>query len=1299
MEQVITERNFTLLDLKKSRLEKDESKQRCATVEAEYRRSRRQLQELILASEEGGLKRQYPAGTATVFEALNKYGRDSIPLNVAVGAHGGDAGLFVTMQVEKDQDGHWGIPREAWGTFWSRYGKEYTQEAAELLLDNLAQNAYLEERSPLGELPPEVEALEAELNALETDLGSAIYNRWGPVGLREALTEAHGGDVANILRLLLAKYRDSTTREEWMRFLREVKRQKGGNVLVFVLRSFIRWWDARDDDMIGASVEAMCLFDLLLRESIKTDGCGVPQSWSNAQEPLEDEEDEAIEAAMQSEQVALEGADVETWLPEEITSDGTSITGALSRAQIERAELDWGYLMTIYGTGEGKSEVSIGNMKPYMFIGVDKAFDDVQKTEADYNTSSGAATMTEKLWIETLNRYKSTKGEEALDMYLTWMHGTIAKQKGEDWEVPKSIASLAPGLISLFSILEKLSGTPGHVVKEALNMVQGGKDEIFEAIDSGVNADGQVTQEEFCLYFLRRSVEKSPKFVNSFVTELTAAANEAEERMVMEASGEGASDVGVVESIPGVAALFKLMDQDDNGSINKPELVATCGGDYQMYEKMNMSGEGVEFEAFEAFFKNLGEEKGPLCRDASITALTFRAESRWWDKRSGVAVEAPPVAPDAECTLTVVEEGIIDQLIEDYGAESGGGFSVAHFEPVLAAGAHLFFGGVWTATEQDQDARISADQLKHVCLDYKKMNGSAHLSFFLDEMVDGLAHGVSDAAKRDSGLLTGDEELIGSDLFRKLDQSGNGTFILADITTMVSNRVVGDAFAEELRDSITSKDKSTLSEEDWLSALTALKEKRGSTVLAYYLSWLEGNNFGFNESLPTQSPSGMLGCYATLKILSRQDYVAFSTMVAATGGDESIFLGLDTEETGQISLEQFCIFFLGQSVNHSEEYVVNLLSKVEQGVLKEISKRDAATSAEVAAANNVAEKLATIDASAREVFNYLDYEGNGEFKKGAIIAAQGGDFKLFEEMGPNERGSVTCDIFIAWMLSISEDKGPKRLKLIIKNLSEGAKKRYEERAVAMKELEDALPGGVNKLTALLDFDLNGHITKDEIVTAQGGDFGIYNKMNPAPDGTVSHHQISNFLYELVASKGLKRVILLIKNFTDGAEAHLVLKKNKDDEAIAVKKHHAAGELSAAELSIIDQRFASLDVKKTGSIKLEEVRSKMPRNVLKQFQGKIELDQGGKVNLREFTSGISAFKREYGPKMLSYYLEWVVGTVDGFGGKVPSALPDGVLSCYAALLRLANDVEFGKDEIVKAQGGEFGLFKDMKEAQS
>ena len=46
---------------------------------------------------------------------------------------------------------------------------------------------------------------------------------------------------------------------------------------------------------------------------------------------------------------------------------------------------------------------------------------------------------------------------------------------------------------------------------------------------------------------------------------------------------------------------FKLMDQDDDGSINKSELIATCGGDYQMYEKMNGSGEGVPFEAFEAF--------------------------------------------------------------------------------------------------------------------------------------------------------------------------------------------------------------------------------------------------------------------------------------------------------------------------------------------------------------------------------------------------------------------------------------------------------------------------------------------------------------------------------------------------------------------------------------------------------------------------------------------------------------------------------------------------------------------------
>lgn len=55
---------------------------------------------------------QPPVGAALLFEMLNVKGGDSIPLAAAVAAHGADAQLYLTAEVQKDIDGYWGITRE-----------------------------------------------------------------------------------------------------------------------------------------------------------------------------------------------------------------------------------------------------------------------------------------------------------------------------------------------------------------------------------------------------------------------------------------------------------------------------------------------------------------------------------------------------------------------------------------------------------------------------------------------------------------------------------------------------------------------------------------------------------------------------------------------------------------------------------------------------------------------------------------------------------------------------------------------------------------------------------------------------------------------------------------------------------------------------------------------------------------------------------------------------------------------------------------------------------------------------------
>lgn len=154
----------------------------------------------------------------------------------------------------------------------------------------------------------------------------------------------------------------------------------------------------------------------------------------------------------------------------------------------------WDYLVEHHG--EGAEVVQEEAMAPYMFVGVEKALQDHKALMLDPadGEEDKRMSMDAETWFLILRRYKALKGPEACEIYLEWLHGTILRKKGMDWEIPKSIIHLLPGLLSLYAMLEKLSGTEGSVFKEALEAAGEGHralEAIFDEMDAGVHQDGK----------------------------------------------------------------------------------------------------------------------------------------------------------------------------------------------------------------------------------------------------------------------------------------------------------------------------------------------------------------------------------------------------------------------------------------------------------------------------------------------------------------------------------------------------------------------------------------------------------------------------------------------------------------------------------------------------------------------------------------------------------------------------------------------------------------------------------------
>jgi hypothetical protein len=405
--------------------------------------------------------------------------------------------------------------------------------------------------------------------------------------------------------------------------------------------------------------------------------------------------------------------------------------------------------------------------------------------------------------------------------------------------------------------------------------------------------------------------------------------------------------------------------------------------------------------------------------------------------------------PSPDATLTAAEIATIAKLVGKFEPEAGGGLSVGQMEYIWALGAYLLFasGRHWSSTEEDHEERISLEELQQVATTYKQKNGEEHLAFFLERVATELAQRVAHLDLATASLLSGDEEVAAEECFEALDTQGTRRLVLAEVAAQL-----GAPMGKELGE-VALQTEGEVSREEWIQALANLKQKRGDAILSYYLEWLRGTVQGFRGQVPHTLPSGVIGVYEQLTKLTGSPDLVREDIVAAQGGDLKTFEKMDQNHDDKVTQEEFCLFYLAKVVEKSEKYVAKLVAQLTQGVVVLVEAQAAKVLEDKAldeAAQATVEKL---DGDARALYALLDYNKTGGFTKDCYVAAAGGDFGAFEQMGPDENSFVTVDKFSEWLIALLAEKGETRAKLVVENLTQGAQAKWAEFAKAKEDLQ------------------------------------------------------------------------------------------------------------------------------------------------------------------------------------------------------------------------------------------------------
>lgn len=135
--------------------------------------------------------------------------------------------------------------------------------------------------------------------------------------------------------------------------------------------------------------------------------------------------------------------------------------------------------------------------------------------------------LTLQEWCSALGGFKAKRGAAILEFYLVWLRGSLI---GFIQKMPRS---LPDGVIAAFSELAALTESKEHVtcwsvIEEAL--AGSGLEQCATQQDLDINEDGRITADEFSLFYLRYTVEKSVKATDELVAAMIKGATVISER-------------------------------------------------------------------------------------------------------------------------------------------------------------------------------------------------------------------------------------------------------------------------------------------------------------------------------------------------------------------------------------------------------------------------------------------------------------------------------------------------------------------------------------------------------------------------------------------------------------------------------------------------------------------------------------------------------------------------------------------------------------------------------------------------
>jgi len=720
---------------------------------------------------------------------------------------------------------------------------------------------------------------------------------------------------------------------------------------------------------------------------------------------------------------------------------------------------------------------------------------------------SQAGVVTRKEFILALRAFKQRRTPRVLNFLLVWLEGTSA-------EGFRGLPEVPDGVITLYTQLERLSGRQSYVSQQAVATARPGPESIAMFREMDHDDDGKVGLREFCLYFLAQVVGSSVMEAHHVVEEMTTFCTEAIEKAKaaeQEKSPMREQDESAISAMnPAAKELFTKLDAGapgNRGGFMRTTLEkATKASSPALQKSMDTLVPDDDGNVSAVAFLEWADGSLP----EELGAATALAALEEWGKQVGAHwIERQQARGD----LRDILPGGVAALCSVLDTDDSGCLSKEEFTQVQESDFGLF-----ERIGPNANGEVTLERFTEFMLDAITEEGptvTAKLILELREGADKRFAAEEANKKYDEDLEEGrelypEEKELAQELFTALEEKLGGATARQNLELERAEPLLLQEFVSYSRKRVKLEEGAFLSRNEWLEALTLFKQDKGIRIFGYYLEWLRGTHLGFGQGAPSTVPPGVLAVFTMLEKLSqangnaregftKADLMAASPNLGPIAGKQ--FEAMDLNADRIVDCNEFCLFYLGKAVARSENYVGRMLYQLREGALNIQMALEMKQSDEKKAQRNAEATIAKMTGDASELFCLLDYEGEGQFTKADYVAAAKGDFGVFETMQPDRLGYVSAEGFYQWAQRAIQDKGQEKAATLFQVLLEGARLYKEERAAAEVDLQSIMPGGMRALCALIDTNNDGEITKDELVSAHDGDFGLFEDCNP----TVMNH--------------------------------------------------------------------------------------------------------------------------------------------------------------------------------------------------